>query len=139
MRWGGMATRLISDLNPCVVDDLGARPKDGASVGGATSGPSRTTSIKIASSGGCLVGLSDVGATSMASPPATRRAFFFDSERRFLRGALEELGTDGRTTMRVFGEIQALGKARLGPHVLTLLQRGRTLRCAKWLLTLQKI
>jgi hypothetical protein len=48
MRCGGIATRLVSDLNDVLPADAGAGPKDGASVGGAMSALS--TSIKISSS-----------------------------------------------------------------------------------------
>jgi hypothetical protein len=88
--------------------DAGAGPKDGTSVGGATSGPS--TSIRISSSGACPGGLSDTdtrGALLSLSiswswsraTSAMRGALFFDNVRRFLRGALDVLGTDWTATM----------------------------------------
>ena len=61
MRCGGIATRLVSDLNVCPAD-AGAGPKDGASVGGAMSAPS--TSIRTSSSGERSV---DLGGTLLIS------------------------------------------------------------------------
>ena len=49
IRCGGIGTRLVSDFKDCPADG-GAGANTGASVGGATSAPSTSTSIKISSS-----------------------------------------------------------------------------------------